>query len=207
MPRLTIHQIRDRARAFDRGDRMGPMRSPILIVLAAMLGCRGDASSSTPPPTRKAAPGAEVTAPAATDSPDPASGHAVLDRYAAGLRTLVQTAEPGAVSAAMAADDTEIRKLADEGAVSAELRDRVLRLFEATRAFVAPARDDAARKALQDTLDAFVLAVNGPDSQPDPNGGMASYVPVFREEVLSLHMLLDGSTDRDSARARYMKEP
>ena len=177
---------------------MSLMRIPCLIVLVVLLGCRSDAPSGSAPAAAKSAP---------RSAADPAAGHALVDRYVAGMHALAQSGSSAPYAALLAADDAEIRKLADQGLVGAEVRDRVLRLFDATRAFIAPAPDDAARRASQDVLDAFVVAVNGENNPPDPTGGMASYAPIFLEEALSLHMLLDGATDRDAARARYMKEP
>jgi hypothetical protein len=170
------------------------VRTHVLIVLAALLGCRGDGSPKAEP--------APTAAPAA---PSAAAGHALLGRYVAALRGLASSGDPAPVIAAITAEETEIRSLADKGAVAPELRDRTLRLLGVTRGLLAPATDDAARQATKARLDELVHAVRGPNESLPVEGGLSVIAPVLTEEVLNLHMLLDGSTDRDQTRARYMQ--
>lgn len=51
---------------------------------------------------------------------------------------------------------------------------------------------------------AFAREVAGPDGAPvDLDGGVAALAPLLLEEVLSLHVLLDGATAREAARAKF----
>lgn len=187
------------------------MRTPCLLLLAAALACRGDAPArgGDAPARVGDAPSTVASEPATTARAggDPAAGHALLERYVAALRAIAASGDPAPMLPALEAEDEQLRALADKGSVSAAFRDRALRLLRVTRAIASPQPDEAAREATRAEVNDLVRAVRGPKATPEPGGGLASIAPILMDEVVDLHMLLDGSTDRDAARARYVKEP
>ena len=83
-------------------------------------------------------------------------------------------------------------------------RERHKRLVAVTRAIFEPSSDGDARREHDDRLREFAIAVAGPDAPPiDPNAGLSAVGPLLADEVLNLHMLLAGETDREKARLRF----
>ena len=136
-----------------------------------------------------------------TERIDPAAGHALLDEYVA---TFEQVAKGGSLDVLLpllADQETKGDSLKASGKLSAAFADRHRRLIDVTRAVVAPNAGEAERQ----TVRAFLEAVVG-KKEPALGGGLAEIAPALIEEVVSLHMLLDGTTDRKAARARYLAD-
>ncbi len=149
----------------------------ILLVLLLAASCRGD---------RK---------PAA----DPAAAHALLDQY---MGTVEQVARGGSLDALepqLTEQATRAAELKSTGVVSDEFYRRHQRLLEVTRAATTATPGESEKKKLLDFLD----SVEGKKDRV-LEGGLAQLGPALVEEILSLHMLADGTTDRAAARQKYL---
>jgi hypothetical protein len=130
---------------------------------------------------------------------DPAAAHALLDQY---MSTVEQVAKGGSLEVMGPQLDALANKAAElkaTGAVSEELSRRYQRLLDVTRAATTPAPGEAEKKAILDFLD----SVEGKKDRV-LEGGLAQIAPALIEEILSLHMLADGTTDRAAARQKYL---
>jgi hypothetical protein len=130
---------------------------------------------------------------------DTAAAHALLDEYVEMMRAVGQAAGVDAIGPSLAEQEQKAAKLLEAKAVSAAFVARHDRLVRVTRALVTPGADQA-------EIDAFLDAIEGPKADRDPGGGMAAVAPAIVEEILNLHMLLDGTTDRSAAREKYLKK-
>ncbi|HEU5061122.1 MAG TPA: hypothetical protein VFU21_31540 [Kofleriaceae bacterium] len=154
---------------------------PVVVVLVA-LACGAD--------EEKKQPG------------DPAAGHALLAEYVAAFQQLASSGGGVEVLDPLLAEQARNGDaLLAAGKVSAGFAERHRRLIEVTRALVAPGGGEEARQKVRDFLD----AVEGKKERA-LGGGLAEVAPAIVEEVLRLHMLLDGTTDREKTRARYMPD-
>ena len=132
---------------------------------------------------------------------DPAAGHALLHEYVAAIQEVATQGSAEGLEPVLAGQAAKGAELRSAGKVSGAFAERHRRLIDVTRAVIAPHGGEAARAKVR----AFLAAVEGEKRHP-PAGGMAAIAPALVEEVLNLHMLLDGSSDREKARARYLPE-
>lgn len=136
---------------------------------------------------------------------DAAEGHALLDDYLAHVEQMAKSGSINAFPEALAEHEQRAKKLDDAGKLDPAFRARHRRLVDVIRLVVTPPVDDRARRDTDAQLDAFAREVGGPGAPPiETSGGLAAIAPLLVEEVLSLHMLLDGETDREKARAKYL---
>jgi hypothetical protein len=152
-------------------------RRTAVLVLFAAAACRGEKK------------------PAA----DPAAAHALLDQY---MGTVEQVAKGGSLEVLqpeLAAQEKKATELKATGAVSDEFFRRYQRLLGVTRAATMPDPSEGEKKTILDFLD----SVEGKKDRV-VEGGMAQIGPALVEEILSLHMLADGTTDRAAARQKYL---
>lgn len=132
-------------------------------------------------------------------SSDPAAAHALLDEY---IATIEQVAKGGALETLeprLAEQASKGEALKAAGKVPEEFYRRHRRLIDVTRAAITPAAGEAEKKAILDFLD----AVEG-EKERVVEGGLTQIGPAVVEEILSLHMLADGTTDRAAARQKYL---
>jgi hypothetical protein len=90
------------------------------------------------------------------------------------------------------------------GELTEELERRYTRLLKVTQLMVSPDPDGSKRAASVAEIEAFVADVEGEQRSVDPQGGLAEVGPALADEVLNLYMLLDGTTDREKARDKYL---
>jgi hypothetical protein len=130
---------------------------------------------------------------------DPAAGHALLAEY---VETVQSMARGGALADLGPLLDQQLekaRRLEKDGKLPGEVLRRHRRLVEVTRAVITPSAGPAEQEKVREFLD----AVEGKKEHP-LSGGMAEIAPALVEEVLSLHMLLDKTSDREKTRAQYL---
>jgi len=130
---------------------------------------------------------------------DPAAGHALLAEY---VETVQSMARGGALAELGPMLDQQLekaRRLEKEGKLPGEVVRRHRRLVEVTRAVITPSAGPDEHEKVREFLD----AVEGKKDRA-PGGGMAAIAPALVEEVLSLHMLLDKTSDREKTRAQYL---
>jgi hypothetical protein len=130
---------------------------------------------------------------------DPAAAHALLDQY---MGTVDQVAKGGSLeelAPQLAEQGRKAAELKATGAVSDEFFSRHQRLLQVTRAATTPAPGEAEKKTILDFLD----SVEGKKERV-LEGGLAQIGPALVEEILSLHMLADGTSDRAAARQKYL---
>jgi hypothetical protein len=134
-----------------------------------------------------------------------AEGHALLDAYVETIRLLAQSGSVEPFLEALAEHEERAHGLQREGKLDAAFLDRHRRLVEVTRLMITPPPDDATRRVNAARLTAFARDVDGPSASAiEPNGGLSAIAPLLVEEVLNLHMLLEGETDREKARAKWI---
>ena len=132
---------------------------------------------------------------------DPAAGHALLAEYIEGFRVLAGGGSTEILEPMLAEQTAKLEELKAAGKVSAAFAERHRRLIEVTRAVITPNAGEAEKQKVRDFLD----AVEGKKERA-LQGGLAEFAPALAEEVLSLHMLLDRTTDREKARAKYLPQ-
>ena len=132
---------------------------------------------------------------------DPAAGHALLREYIAGFRILAGGGTADVLDPQLAEQAAKGEALVASGTLSAAFGERHCRLIDVTRAIIAPGGGEAAKQKVRDFLD----TVEG-KKERSLEGGLAEVAPALAEEVLRLHMLLDGTTDREKTRATWMPE-
>ena len=170
--------------------------APLLVLLAAA--CPNDDGSAKNGASASSQLSAELS---------PSEGHALLDEYVELLRQFVQYGSAEPFLAALDEHEQRAAKLATDGKIDTAFRQRHARVVEVTRITIAPAGEPAIRRKHTDTLAAFAREVGGANAEPlAPGGGLASVVPLIIEEVLRLHMLLDGTTDREATRTKYLSK-
>jgi hypothetical protein len=138
---------------------------------------------------------------AASPGGDPAAGHALLGEYVSELQQLAKHGSVDLLEPFLADQLGKATELEKAGEVGDEFVRRHRRIIDVTRAVIAP-QPGAAEKQ---KVIAFLDAVEG-KKQRTLNGGLVEVAPALVEEVLSLHMLLDGTSDREAARTKYLPE-
>ncbi|MDQ3370677.1 MAG: hypothetical protein M3680_35115 [Myxococcota bacterium] len=169
--------------------------SRVLLSLVVALAACGTSHSST-----SADPATSASAARARDA---AAGHTLLDDH---LRVLQQMGL-GATAELMPELDRQAalaKSLETAGRIGPAFARRFDALSDATRALITPAPDAAAREALAQRLQTWVSGVEGGAGLSPENLTMATIAPLMVEELVDLHMLLDGSTDREATRQRYV---
>jgi hypothetical protein len=135
-------------------------------------------------------------------APGGADAHALLDEYVATIQSI---AKSGSIDGLEPALDEQQRKgeaLKARGVLSDEVARRHRRILDVTRAATRPAAGEAEKQTILEFLD----AVEGKKERV-VEGGLAQIGPALLEEILSLHMLVDGTSDREKARAKYLGGP
>ena len=178
------------------------VRRCVLLALAAVI-------AAAPACNRSSSSPHEAAATPAADPPaaDPAAGHALLGQFA---RTVNVIKNGDAGQDLIDALDQQIARgqaLAHAGKVSAAFARRHQRLLKMLELVLAPDPDGSHRARTAAALDAFATEVEGGPRHLDPDGGLAAIGPILVDELVNLHMLLDGTTDRAAARARYLPTP
>ena len=130
---------------------------------------------------------------------DPAAGHALLAEYVETVQSMARGGALAELGPLLDQQLEEARRLEKEGKLPGEVLRRQRRLVEVTRAVITPNVGPDEGKKVREFLD----AVEGKKAHP-LSGGMAEIAPALVEEVLSLHMLLDGTSDREKTRAQYL---
>jgi hypothetical protein len=130
-------------------------------------------------------------------------GHALLDDYV-GIMKMIASSSSKPSFDPLAEHEARASELERAGKIDPTFRTRHRRLVAVTRAMLEPSTDPKVRDEQQETLQTFMRDVAGGDAAAvDLNGGLAQVSAALVEEVLSLHMLLGGDTDREAARVRY----
>jgi hypothetical protein len=153
------------------------MRRTAVLVLLVAVACRGEKKSAA----------------------DPAAAHALLDEYMSTVELVAKGSSLETLEPQLADQAKKAAELKATGAVSDEFFRRHQRLLAVTRAATTPAPGEAEKKAILDFLD----SVEGKKDRV-LEGGLAQIGPALVEEILSLHMLADGTTDRAAARQKYL---
>jgi|SRR5678815_5094906 len=130
---------------------------------------------------------------------DPAAAHALLDEYIGTINVVAKSGSLEMMEPQLAAQAKKAAELKATGAVSDEFARRHQRLLDVTRAATTPAPGEAEKKTILDFLD----SVEGKKDRV-LEGGLAQIGPALVEEILSLHMLADGTSDRAAARQKYL---
>lgn len=133
---------------------------------------------------------------------DPAAGHWLLGEYVVGFQQLARGGSVEALEPLLAEQAAKGASLKAAGKVPAEFAERHRRLIDVTRALIAPNAGEQEKRQVRDFLD----AIEGKKPR-ELAGGLAEVAPAIAEEVLRLHMLLDGTTDREKTRANYVPDP
>ena len=130
---------------------------------------------------------------------DPAAGHALLAEYVAAVQSMARGGALAELGPLLDQQLAKARQLEKDGKLPGEVLRRHRRLVEVTRALIAPGPGPDEQKKVREFLD----AVEG-KKERSLRGGMAEIAPALVEEVLSLHMLLDRTSDREKTRAQYL---
>lgn len=130
---------------------------------------------------------------------DPAAGHALLAEYVATVQSMARGGALADLGPLLDQQLEKARRLEKDGKLPGEVLRRHRRLIEVTRAVITPTAGPDQEKKVRDFLD----AVDGKEER-SLRGGMAEIAPALVEEVLSLHMLLDKTSDREKTRAQYL---
>ncbi len=151
--------------------------APLLVLLRASFGCGSDKEKRV----------------------DPAAGHALLAEYVDTVQSMARGGALADLGPMLDQQLEEARRLEKEGKLPGEVVRRHRRLVEVTRAVITPSAGPDEHEKVRKFLD----AVEGKKDRA-PGGGMAAIAPALVEEVLSLHMLLDRTSDREKTRAQYL---
>lgn len=135
---------------------------------------------------------------------DTQAAHLLLSRYLDLFKLLAGNGTTEMVLQGLDKNASEAHALEREGAASGEFFRRHQRLVEVTRLIMTPDPDGSRRRETIDKVSAFVQSVKG-GPPAELKGGLADVAPAIADEVLNLHMLLDGSTDREKTREKYLK--
>ena len=168
--------------------------SPLLLLAACAAGepKRGDEPADTPTPATPAA------------TPAISAAHQLLDEYTAALASVASTGASDHLVGLVFDHQARLGVIERDGKLGAEFARRYGRLLLTSLSVTAPVPSDADPAAVAARLHAYAIEVQGPGAAPiDAHGGLAAIGPVLADEVLNLHMLLDGATDREQARAKH----
>lgn len=130
---------------------------------------------------------------------DPAAGHALLAEYVETVQAMARGGALAELGPLLDQQLEEARRLEKEGKLPGEVLRRHRRLLEVTRAVITPSAGPDEQEKVREFLD----AVEGKKALA-LGGGMAEIAPALVEEVLSLHMLLDKTSDREKTRLQYL---
>jgi hypothetical protein len=187
----------------------------LITILVTPSSCSSqNGRKATPAPPNSAVEGSETTA-AAEPSEAPATapdrtnraGYEVLRGFVELFQAFAKSGNPDAAIMLEELDTLSARanELHGDGKIDDGFLKRYERLVRVTKLVFEPAVDEARRVEITRELTAFVQEVEGSDREVDPYGGLAEIGAALAEEIVSLYMLVDGSTDRQATREKYMK--
>jgi len=136
---------------------------------------------------------------------DYTQAHALLDHYVLAFR---QLAMQGSGMEIILEDLKKMKSDLDamKSKVPADFYTRCDRLLKVSRLTVTPDPEGNLRPAIEKEIKAFIKDVEGRDIEEELQGGLAEVATAFVEEVLNLHMLLEGMQDRKAARKKYLEK-
>jgi DNA-binding protein Fis len=136
---------------------------------------------------------------------DYTEAHALLDQYVLAFR---QLAMQGSGVAIIMEDLKKMKSDLDalKSKVPGDFYSRCDRLLKVSRLTVTPDPEGKLRDTIEGEIKAFLKDVEGRDPEKALEGGLADVGSALVEEVLSLHMLLEGMKDRKAARKKYLEK-
>ena len=145
-----------------------------------------------PPPTNPELPA----------SPEATSiGHSLLERYVHLIRAVVVHGSADQMIELF--DELGGEAAREASKLGPELTRRYQRLLAVTIVMLTPDPDGEERPLVVEELEAFIAEVEGKPRKLDRKGGLAEIASALTEEVINLHLMLDGSSDREAAREIY----
>ena len=136
---------------------------------------------------------------------DYTEAHALLDGYVLSFRELAMR------GSGVEFIQEDLKKLksdldAMKSRVPGDFYTRCDRLLTVSRLTLTPDPEGKLRPAIEKEIKAFLKDVEGRGLEKELEGGLAEVAPAFVEEVLNLHMLLEGMQDRQAARKKYLEK-
>jgi len=131
--------------------------------------------------------------------------HALLDQYVLAFKQLaIQGAGSEIILEVLGKLKTDLDAMKSK--VPGDFYTRCDRLFKVSRLVVTPDPEEKLRDTIDKEIKAFLKDIKGRDPQKPLEGGLAEVGLALVEEVLSLHMLLEGTQDRKATRKKYLEK-